>query len=67
MKKEKEEEDRRWKTQGRAHPTSPEALCTPDVSLVHLMVRKKGNDNVFLLVLTALIVVLTSLVGRGCV
>ena len=67
LKKEEEDEERRWRTQRRAHPTSPGALCAPDVSLVHLMVRKKGNDNVFLLVLTALIVVLTSLVGRGCV
>ena len=39
LKKEEEEEERRWRTQRHAHPTSPEALCAPDLSLVHLMVR----------------------------
>ncbi|CBJ30639.1 conserved unknown protein [Ectocarpus siliculosus] len=38
LKKEEEDEERRWRTQRRAHPTSPDALCAPDVSLVHLMV-----------------------------
>eukprot|EP00752_Nemacystus_decipiens_P016769 g15006.t1 len=38
LKKEEEDEERRWRTQRRAHPTSPGALCAPDVSLVHLMV-----------------------------
>lgn len=38
LKKEEEDEERRWRTQRHAHPTSPGALCAPDVSLVHLMV-----------------------------
>lgn len=40
LKKEEEDEERRWATQRHAHPTSPEALCAPDVSLVHLMVSE---------------------------
>lgn len=39
LQKEKEDEEKRWRTQRRAHPTSPGALCAPDLSLVHLMVR----------------------------
>lgn len=43
LKKEEEDEERRWRTQRRAHPTSPGALCAPDVSLVHLMVSNKQS------------------------
>ena len=43
LKKEEEEEKRRWRTQRHAHPTSPEALCAPDLSLVHLMVGPSGK------------------------
>ena len=43
LKQEEEEEKRRWRVQRHAHPTSPEALCAPDVSLVHLMVSHETD------------------------
>lgn len=43
LKQAEEDEERRWRTQRHAHPTSPGALCAPDVSLVHLMVSKRGR------------------------